>query len=160
MFQMLSGALAAYSQSRELPASLKFSNLYGPLDFGPSPGAMFGEVTADAVIRAAAEIAPRLMDDSWKPVPGNAVPAVVDVAGTRVNAAQFLYLMAQVYLNPTPAGALKLHPIQMVADIAGSYPHHAPLQDMGNHWTLKPAALSLNAVTAAPAAPQTGAVRP
>jgi hypothetical protein len=140
MFQMLASALTQLRRSGSLPATVKLSNVFGPADMTANPGPAAGEFTVESVVRAAAAISDRLNDDSWKPIPANTIPSRVDVAGTVLSPGQFLELMADAYTDPTPARKMKINiHMLMNSNVGGAFPHHAPTQDMGSTWTLKPA---------------------
>jgi hypothetical protein len=98
-------------------------------------------VPVSAVIQAAAQIAPKLADTEWKPVPANAVPAVIPVGSLRLNAAQFLRLMAQAYLDPSPDRRLAVNAITLTTRSTFMFPKNTAITDQGNSWTFKPAPL-------------------
>jgi hypothetical protein len=112
-----------------------------------------GEFSVEAICRAAAGLSEALRERTWKTVPVNTVPEWVNVEGVRVNAAQFLSLMAQAFLDPTPLRKIKLERALPISPAAGAYPRRIAIEDMGMGWTLKPAILHLP-----PVAP--GAERP
>ena len=95
------------------------------------------------VARAAASLSDGLRDQTWKPVPANTVPTWVTVDGIRVNAFQFLVLMAGAYLDPMPGKKLKIARSLMISHLSGVYPQRLAMQDFGTGWTLKPAILRL-----------------
>jgi hypothetical protein len=144
-FQILAESLAGMDASRQgpAPASVKLTKMYGPLQPGEDMGPIKGQVTVAEVIRAAARIAPALANDAWQEVPDNAVPGTVEVGATRVNASQFLHLMAWAYLNPAPDRILQLNAMAMTSSATFMYPHNVAARDMGNGWTFKPAPLKL-----------------
>jgi len=161
MFQLLSAALAEVGRTGTRPASIKLANVYGPLEMSTLPGPS-GEVTFEAVLHAAAGIADQLRDTSWKPMPSNAIPLMIDVGNIRVNAGEFLILMAQAYSNPVPATKLKVTPRSMFSQAGGTYPHHSDASDIGNVWTARPALISAHEIRLIPAppAPPAPPVRP
>ena len=96
------------------------------------------------MIYAAAQLAPRLANDSWKLVPDNAVPASIDAGNLHLNAAQFLRLMAQAYLDPAPEKVLKVNGVVMFSAATTLFPRNSEMMDQGNGWTFKPAPLRLD----------------
>lgn len=152
-FQLLASELAGLEagSSAELPASVKLTHIYGPLEAPEDLGPMKGAVTVADVIHTAARLAPALTNDTWKTVPDNAVPAAIQVGSLKVNASQFLHLMAWSCLDPKPDRVLQLSHMAMTSEITFMYPKNTAMRDQGNAWTFKPAPLKLpsNVVTTA-----------
>jgi hypothetical protein len=140
MFQMLATALAERHRTGGLPPSVRLRAVYGPLEMTPEDGSPVGEITAASIARECGRIAADLNDEAWSPVPRNAVPTFVTVDGIRLNSAQFLRHMAQVFLEPSRA-SLKVEMSSMFSSVALLYPRTRPMQDEGAMWTLKPAPL-------------------
>ncbi len=140
MFSMLVQSLA-----KQNPETVRLTELYGPLLFLEGTGPVSGEVSVGAVRRAAGELAPKLADTAWKPVPSNVTPVEIAVDGLKLNAAQFLGLMAQAWRSKSPDEKLRVLPRYMHSAAAELYPHHIAREDMGNMWTCRPARLRLNA---------------
>jgi hypothetical protein len=149
-FELFTKALAALDATGSLPASDVLTRVYGPLEIPEgNMGLTTGSISVAAVIHKAAELAPKLARDEWKVVPENAVPVWVDVAGQRLNAAQFLRLMAQSYLDPSPDRVLKFNGVQMFSDAAFMFPKNTIMPEQGMSWTLKPAVLHLESAASA-----------
>ena len=66
----------------------------------------------------------------------------------RLNAAQFLRLMVQAYLDPSPAKTLPLIAITLATRSTFMFPKNTPISDQGNSWAFKPAPLHLPAALA------------
>lgn len=147
MFQLLARSLAAEAETGKKPSAIQLNAAYGPLDLiGDVAPASPTPVDLKAVQGAARLLAPALADDSWRPVPANAVPAYVTVAGQKVNAAQFLRLMAEAYLSPAADARLPIASHQLFTSATFLHPKQVLPQDQGNSWTLKPAPLNLPAM--------------
>ena len=143
MFQMLTTAFAHRdASSGAMPAKVRLTNVYGPLDFTSETGPASGEVSVEDIAAAARSISDGLNDDAWKPVPSNAVPTWLTVGGTRITGSQFLNLMAQAYLNPAPGAQYKLVRLGFFSTLGVMHPRHLPSRDFGNSWTFKPAFLN------------------
>jgi hypothetical protein len=80
-------------------------------------------------------------------MPKNAVPTILRVDGTAVNAAQFLRLMAEALVDPAPDAKLKVRMTYMISGPASVFPRTRGLGDVGAAWTMKPAPLETPAVT-------------
>jgi hypothetical protein len=146
LFHLLTSAFAEFSRTGSLPASVKLGNLYGPLrlELAAGPG---GAVSVASVAKAAAELNVKISNEAWKPLPDNAAPGWVTVEGTRVNAAQFLRLMAEAYLDPTPSKTLKIKPTAMLSGAGEIFPRHVSPEDQGGIWTFRPAVLRLDGLS-------------
>jgi len=140
-FELFAQALAGVDKTGSLPKSVALTPVYGPLTLPNDMGPTTGYVPVSAVIQAAAQIAPKLADTEWKPVPANAVPAVIPVGSLRLNAAQFLRLMAQAYLDPSPDRRLAVNAITLTTRSTFMFPKNTAITDQGNSWTFKPAPL-------------------
>ncbi len=137
MFSLLVQSLA--SQNKD--GAVRLTELYGPLLFLEGSGSQSGEVSVASVRRAATQMAPKLADTAWKPAPSNVTPTEITVDGVKLNAAQFLGLMAQAWRSKSPDEKLRVTPRYMRSAAAEVYPHHLPREDMGNMWTCRPAPL-------------------
>jgi hypothetical protein len=147
-FQVLAEALAGV-RNGALPASVKLTNIYGPLVLSQDLGPKSGSVTVADVLHAAAQTAPLLTNDAWKPVPDNAVPGFVTVGTLKVNAAQLLNLMAWACLDLTPDKVLHVNSTTMASIATYMFPKNTPITDQGNGWTFKPAPLRLESAAMA-----------
>ncbi len=136
-------SLLVQSLAKQNPETVRLTELYGPLFFLEGNGPVNGEVSAGAVRRAAAELAPKLVDTAWKLVPSNVTPVEITVDGLKLNAAQFLGLMAQAWRSKSPDEKLRVQPRYMHSPAAEVYPHHIAREDMGNMWTCRPVRLRL-----------------
>jgi len=154
-FQLLAQALASADRSGSLPKQVKLTRMYGPLEIPETNmGLTVASFTVAEVMHAAAQLAPQLANDAWKVVPDNAVPASLQLSGKTVNAAQFLRLMAQACLDPTPDKILKINAVQMFSAATFMYPKNTSMPEQGSGWTFKPAPLRLETTPAHSAAGQ------
>ena len=141
-FSLMAQALADAEKTGAPPASIKPLPVYGPISVPNDMGPVKGSFTVREVLQAAARIAPPLRNTEWKLIPENAIPAYVQVGSVRVNAAQFLRLMALTVLDPSPDKApAPLSPMVLHSDAMFRYPKNTPIPDQGMGWTLKPATL-------------------
>ncbi len=144
MFQVMADALAEFHRTGKLPRSVEVVPVYGPVRVLTGHGPNVGEVSVEAVARICAGIAPGLHDQSPSEIPKNAVPIGITVEGSLLNPAQFLKLMAQAVMNPSPEAKLN---IRMAYEFTGPgelLPKSRPIMDDGYVWTLKPASLQMN----------------
>jgi hypothetical protein len=145
LFQLLVNNLAAMARDGKRPEKVRLTNIYGPIFLEQSestPPAI--ELPAREVMRIAATLAPGMNDQTWKPVPSNAVPTTINVNGTRVNPAQFLALMVDAYLAPSPDTIVRLRYLVPQTTPGYLFPRQNATWDGGNIWTLRPAALKLD----------------
>ncbi len=140
-FDLFVQALAGFDKTGSLPKSVALTPMYGPLTLPNDMGPRSAPVPVSEVIKAAAEIAPKLADTGWKTVPANAVPAMITVGSLRLNAAQFLRLMALAYLDPSREKPLSVSSILLDTQSAFMFPKNTPMTDQGNSWAFKPAPL-------------------
>ena len=146
MFYLLSRSLATLHQTGALPESVTLKHVYGPLPAPPLQGPSQGTASAKAITLAAAGIAPALASTEWTPVPADHIPGWVDVGGLRVNAAQFLRLMAQRFEKAASGAAetsFEIKTCEMPTPLGLVFPTTRPGEDMGQTWTAKPAVLKL-----------------
>lgn len=145
LFMLLANYLGELSKTGKAPQSVKLTNVYGPLILRPAeetvPTAVF---SCAAVMKAAAELVPRLNDPKWRPVPANMIPWKVEIEGKRLNPAQFLALMVDAYLAGTPDAQLHLRYLAPWTAPGYEFPRQSALDEGGNTWTLRPAPLKLN----------------
>jgi hypothetical protein len=144
MFQLLSTALAVTSRTGTPPRSIKLTNVYGPLEVIENPGASAGEVNVRSVMQTAARLAGPLQNETWKPIPENVVPMWITVDGLQLNAAQFLRLMAESYLNPSANRELKVETCNMFSLAGEAFPRNVSRAEQGNTWTFRPAVLQIS----------------
>ena len=145
-FNLLAQALASYHKSGSLPTSVQLTPMYGPLNLSEAQGPRNGTVPVSAILDAASALAPKLSDTEWKTVPSNAVPVVIEVGSLHLNAAQFLRLMAQAYLDPRPERTLTVVPISLVSMASYMFPKNTPMSDLASAWTFKPAPIDVEAL--------------
>lgn len=141
MFQMLANALAGLHSGGSLAGSVPLMDVYGPIDMPEVQGPSLGSVTVASVARVSATLATALNSKTWRPVPENAVPGWVDIDGLRLNAAQFLRLMAEAFVAPMPDARLQVKTCQLVSSAGEMFPANRSRVDVGAVWTLKPARL-------------------
>jgi hypothetical protein len=107
-------------------------------------GPNIGEVTVASVAKQCAKIEASLHDDTANPMPTNTIPPILAVDGIRVNAAQFLRLMAQALVDPTPTAKVNVRMTYMFPGTAQIFPKTRSLEDTGATWTFKPAPLDIS----------------
>jgi hypothetical protein len=142
LFLVLAGALAERHRTGVLPFSVTLTPIYGPLETNDEQGPADLVVTAGAIDRACAPLIERLRDTGWKPVPANSVPGLVTIDGGRVNAAQFLRLMATALPAASPDSPVKVESASMFSTLGTVFPRTRSRLEMGATWTLKPARLT------------------
>jgi hypothetical protein len=141
MFQLLASALAVWHEKSTLPDSVLLRNVYGPLQLPDDQGPSTGSVSVAGIARTCAGLVSGLNDVTWRPLPNNVIPGRVDVEGTRLNAAQFLRLMAEAFLSPSTAEPLRVKTCQMYHGPGMVLPTTRRLEESGATWTIKPARL-------------------
>jgi hypothetical protein len=142
-FGLFSTALAGMGETAALPKQVKLTHPYGPIEIPEdNMGVTVASFTVRDVMRAAAQIAPKMRSSEWKLVPDNAVPYTFQVGNVSLNAGQFLRAMAQACLDPTPDKILKTNAILMYSRAAFMYPKNIPLSFLSSGWTFKPAVLA------------------
>jgi hypothetical protein len=144
MFLLLANAHAGISRTGKIPETIRLTHLYGPFRTGSvEQKSLTATFSVKEVRQAAAELAPRLNDTTWRPVPLNAVPSNVVVAGKDVNCGQFVTLMVDALLAQSPDEKVKLRYLVPFTASAFVFPRQTPTLDAGNIWTLRPAPLRL-----------------
>jgi hypothetical protein len=144
MFQMLVMAVAEQSRTNRAPGSVQLLPPFGPFEMTDEQGPAATTVSRASVIQACLAIAPSLANQEWKPLPENRIPPWVTMEGNRYNAAQFLRIVAETYLQPD-GPALKAPTSQVWSAAALTLPSTRPQWERGATWTLKPASLDLGA---------------
>ncbi len=142
MFQVMTDALAALNRTGRLPHSVRVVKVYGPIETPGDPGPASGEVTVASLARACAEIVDRLHDETLNPIPKNAIPLRFTIEGLNVNSAQFLRLMAEALVDPSPGAKLKVKMTYLMSVPGYQFPKLRE-SDLGGTWTFKPAPLTL-----------------
>jgi hypothetical protein len=138
MVQSLAGA---GKQGGSLPVSVALTPMYGPLTIPNTMGPTAGTATVAEVIQAASAMAPKLRHTEWKRVPDNAVPITVLAGKEEVDAAQFLLLMAQACLDPSPDRILHFNAMTLSTQAGFMFPKNTIMTEQSNSWTFKPAPL-------------------
>jgi hypothetical protein len=141
MFQAMADALARRDTSHKFPKSVRIVPVVAPIEV-PRDKPATGEVSASAVAHAAAGFAARLHDQTGDPIPNNVIPTKVNVEGIDVSPAQFLRLMAEALVAPSPQAKLQIKPEDMFSGIDELYYKTRVIRDMGGLWTRKPAVLA------------------
>lgn len=147
MFQVQADVLAQLNRTGKLPASVRVGKVYGPIETPGDHGPAVGEVTVASVARVCAGIADRLHDTTWSPIPKNAIPSRLTVDGIQVNAAQFLRLMAEALVAPSPETKLSLKMTYMYSLATETCPTTHTVSELGATWTFKPAPLETEQVS-------------
>lgn len=142
-FQALCDVLAEQNRTGKLPQTVLIRQVYGPLTMPEDHGPALGTVTGVTVARMAAQLADRFHDTTWKPIPGNMVPARVDIGDLHLTAGQFLRLMAEAAAAPSLETKLNVKMTYMFSPASLVYPKMRLPIDQGGSWTLKPAPLNL-----------------
>jgi hypothetical protein len=144
LFQLLANSLAVSAQGQKPPEKVRLTHIYGPILLEePESTTPSAVVTAGEVARVAATLTPKLNDQTWRPVPWNAVPSKIEIAGQHVNPAQFLALMVEAYLAPSQDTPIKLRYFLPLTAPGYFFPRQTETRDGGHMWTLRPAVLRL-----------------
>ena len=140
MFQVMADVLAEQVRSGNFPSSVRVVRVYGPVETVNDVTPITGEVTGEAVARAASTLAGKLHDDEWKQVPSNAIPNRVKVGNLDVTAAQFLRLMAEAIASSSLDTKLQAKATSAFWGKDASYFRSGrSTRDLGVAWTYKPA---------------------
>jgi len=99
-------------------------------------------VKVASITNICADLDAGLHDDTGFPMPKNTIPPLFTVDGIRMNAAQFLRLMAQALQDPSPETTLHVRMTYMLTGAAQVFPKARNLEDVGATWTFKPAPLN------------------
>jgi hypothetical protein len=140
-FQAMTDALAEMNRTGKLPEAVHVDRVYGPLGMPLGHGPNAGDVKVTSITKVCAQMAPQLHDDTGYPMPKNAIPPMIDVDGIQINAAQFLRLMAQAIIDPSPESTVRIRMVYMLTGTAQVFPKARNLADVGATWTFKPAPL-------------------
>jgi len=144
LFQLLANGLAGIAQNGKRPESVRLTHIYGPIALESTEETFPTTViSAREIARVAAELVPALNDQTWRPVPSNAVPVRVEIAGKRLIPAQFLALMVEAFLASTPDQPIRLRYFQPVTAPGYFFPRQNSISDGGHIWTVRPAPLKL-----------------
>ena len=138
-FQVLTDALSELHRTGKFPQSVRVARVFGPMPVPNDLGPNHGEVTVASVAKVCSTLAVALHDTSFSPIPKNRVPSRVSIEGIDLNAAQFLRLMSEALVAPTPDTHLKVKMTPMLS-LPGEISPKTRLQaDQGATWTFKPA---------------------
>lgn len=127
-FQALASALQYYAAHQKLPERSSTSDILGPTKSSPKLSAPI-EVEGERIVEAVQRI-------TFK----DRVPASVEVAGKKMNAAEFLVAMAKEYLFLAGDGKRKnveIEPLELIPRSARSNSKADPLTQL-QFWTFKP----------------------
>jgi len=100
-FQAFTHALAYYHEYGSLPEEVKVREVLGPVDSKPILRRRRGVrrfLDGKSIIKATAEVSQKITDR---------IPSTIEVNGASINAAEFLYLMAQEILAVERLGGIK-----------------------------------------------------
>lgn len=142
LFQVMADSLAALNRTGNFPRSVRVIPVYGPIDTPADPGPGSGEVSVASIARLCAQISHRLHENTWNPVPQNAIPSRVSVGALNVNSAQFLRLMAEALVAPGLAAKVPVKMTYVLSVSAYEFPKERE-SDLGGTWTFKPAVLQV-----------------
>jgi hypothetical protein len=144
MFQVMADALAEMDRTGKLPKTVKVTRLYGPISEGQSHGPNVGEVSVASIAKKCSEIDARLHDETADPMPRNTVPSSVEIEGNHVNPAQFLRMMVQAIVTPSPETKVRVKMTYMYTPANQAFPKTRSLEDMGATWTFIPVVLNVS----------------
>src|SRR5581483_11288044 len=116
-FQVLTDVFAEFDRTGKLPKSVPVVPVYGPLETQKEVGPKLENVTIASIAHLSASIGGRLHDNSWSQIPKNMIPSRVTLNGAEINAAQFLRLMADALVNPSPEAKLTVKETQMISEL-------------------------------------------
>jgi hypothetical protein len=142
-FQALCEVLAEQSRTGKRPQTVPLRQVYGPLTMPEDHGPALGTATGISVARMAEQLADRFRDTTWKPIPGNTVPAWVDIGDLHLTGGQFLRLMAEAVAAPSLETKLNVKMTYVFSSANLNYPKMRLETDQGGTWTFKPAPLNL-----------------
>lgn len=145
-FAVLTDALAERHRTGKLPAATRLAKVYGPVEMDLDHGPVGGTVSVASIMARCAELAGPLHDRSFGRMPRNTIPTWIAVDGIKVNAAQYLRLMAQSLPAPSPDTKLDIKMSYMFSVGALVFPKTRVPREQGGTWTFKPAPLKLAAL--------------
>jgi hypothetical protein len=145
-FQVLCDVLAEQHRTGKLPKEVSIRQAYGLLTMPGLHGPALGTVTESKVAEMAAQLADRFHDATWKPIPRNMPPTWVDIQDLHLTAGQFLRLMAEAVVAPSPETPLNVKMTHVTSAASLEYPKMRLPIDQGGNWTFKPAPLKIASV--------------
>lgn len=143
-FQVLTDALSELDTTGKLPQSVHVAGVYGPIGMPGGHGPNVGEVTVASIAKMCTQFKTRLHDETADPMPKNTIPSILSVDGVGMNSAQFLRLMVQAMVDPTPESKINVRMTYMFPGTAQILPKTRALEDTGATWTFKPAPLQIS----------------
>lgn len=151
MFEAFASALAELDRSGKLPQSVRIVPVLAPLDVLKDQTTS-GEVSAAAVAHTAAAFVSQLHDQTAAATPHNVIPTKITMQGTDLTPPQFLRLMAEALVAPSPEAKLQIKSEQMFSGPDELFYKTRIMRDMGGLWTRKPAVLDTAVLSRAQAA--------
>jgi hypothetical protein len=138
--EVMADALAGLDRSHKLPKSVRVVPVVAPIEILRGKTAS-GEVSVSSVAHASASFVARLHDQTGTPIPHNVIPSLVAVEGIDVVPAQFLRLMAEALVAPSPETKLHIKKVEMFSGVDEMFYRTRIERDLGGLWTRKPAVL-------------------
>jgi hypothetical protein len=147
MYGLLVQALAGFQEEERLPPSVDLVKVHGPREEAP-PSQPWNKLLLRSVVTEAAGQLDDMTSESWRVEPFNVIPSRISPGGVEMNAMEFLLLMAEVYLvlfedETTSNPLINLFPTLQWPVTRAALDLEGRLTDMGDSWTLKPAAANL-----------------
>jgi hypothetical protein len=146
LFQVMTDALAELDRKGKLPDSVSVAQVYGPAYTSAGHGPNVGTVTVASVAHTAAGLTEGLHGTGGNGMPKNTIPAGVTLEGTNINAAQFLRLMAESLVAPSPDTKLRIKMTYTYPLQAQLVPKTRSMGEVGAMWTVKPAQLEIGSL--------------
>lgn len=141
-FQVMADTLSELDRTGKLPESVRVVAVYGPDHTPLGHGPNVGEATVASVAHVCSDLTQRLHDTGGDP-PKNSVPTSVTVSGINMSGAQFLRLMAEALVAPTPDTKVRVKMTYLFPNQAQLVPKTRSMSEMGAGWTVKPAQLQV-----------------
>ena len=142
LFQVMTDSLASLNRNGSFPRKVRVVRVFGPIETPNNPGPGSGEVSVASIARICARLADDFHNDSWSPIPHNAIPSLVSVDGLALNSGQFLRLMAEALAAPNTQTKVEVKMTYPLSVPAYQFPKERD-SDLGGTWTFKPAPLDL-----------------
>jgi hypothetical protein len=142
-FQVLCDVLAEQHRTGKRPQIVRIHSVYGPLQLPEEHGPALGAVTGASVARTASDMARVLKNETWKPVPTSVVPMWVDIESLHLTTGQFLRLMLESLVAPSPSVQIKVKMTNNFSSSGLEYPKQRLPIDQGGTWTFRPAPLNI-----------------
>jgi hypothetical protein len=139
LFAVLADALAQRDRTGSLPPAVRVPHVFGPIRTSQPEPPVLGTATGVSVARVCARLADELHYDTWTPIPRNAVPSEIAIGGLVLTPAQFLRLMAEALVAPSPESRLSIKATDMFWGREPVFYRRRPATEIGSAWTFKPA---------------------